>query len=526
MKKVLFYIFTLVVIAAGCTGNKARNKLYDVDSLLTKDMPDSALAILEGIKDKNLQNEENQAYYKLLKTQTLYRLYKPITNDSMIDQSIRYYERYYDKDKLARAYYYKGELLCERGKTSDGIVFIKKAEQVVDKSNIILLHHIYTSLAFYNRMANEYDLSLLYIKKALACARKAKEIDWELYALDLMATDYTHLEKPDSADICIKQCLNLLDKASEEGLKFVLDDLGSFFQKTDPQKAEKFIIESLKLNPSAHSYILLAVLRYNHDNKADIEPLLKKAINMSDSKQKITVLQVWRDYKTAEKQYKEANELSIELTNLKDSVQKADKEQDLKAVQTAFDNKIKEEKNKQTMGYAALAIVILVATVVALMLYYKYKDAKLKQQLEQDRREIELINKQIEEARKIAAENEALRANKEKEIKQLQKRINTVEERHSGMLADGRKRYLEIEGGLTTVMWTKENFRNFVEYYKIVNPEFVNSLENDYSRLTEKNKTLMILEDMGGSVESIANTMGTSIGAVRTARSRIQTTRN
>lgn len=349
-----------------------------------------------------------------------------------------------------------------------------------------------------------------------------QNVDWELYALNIMAINYLNLNQSDSTIICLNKCLNLLNFASEEGKSYVLGDLGRLFQKIDPVKAEQFINEAIKLSPDGGTYAILASFYYTKGEKEKVEPLLKKAINNANSKQKFIVLQVWRDYKMAEKQYKEANELSIELSNLKDSIQKANKAQDLKAVQTAFDNQIKEEKSKRTMSYAALAIVLLVATVVAMTFYYKYKDAKLEQQLEQDRREIERINLQIDAARKAIAENEALRADKEKEIKRLQRETAKVEQRHSGILADGRQRYLEITGGKTTVTWTKDCFRNFVEYYKIVSPEFASVLDNDYSMATYKNKTLLILENMGNTIKDIASIMGTSETAVRMARSRMK----
>lgn len=174
MKKALFYIFLLTVVAIGCTTNKTEGKLRTVDSLLAEGNFSSALTELNKIKASDLKEDENRAYYNLLRTQTLYSLYKPIPNDSMIDESIKFYEKHPDGDKVARAYYYKGELTCLRGENSKGIIFTKKAEQMANKKNNILQHHICEALMYYNCQVHEYELSLNYAKKAVFFSRKCR----------------------------------------------------------------------------------------------------------------------------------------------------------------------------------------------------------------------------------------------------------------------------------------------------------------------------------------------------------------
>lgn len=102
------------------------------------------------------------------------------------------------------------------------------------------------------------------------------------------------------------------------------------------------------------------------------------------------------------------------------------------------------------------------------------------------------------------------------------------------MLANGRKRYMEISDGGTTVRWTKDCYRNFVEYYKLVDKDMVRKMESDYNALTYKAMTFMIVEDMCKARlkasptnddnclnAQIARIVGTSESSVRTMRARI-----
>lgn len=97
-----------------------------------------------------------------------------------------------------------------------------------------------------------------------------------------------------------------------------------------------------------------------------------------------------------------------------------------------------------------------------------------------------------------------------------------IEERHNGLLTLGRRRYMDIQNGKSTVTWDKNDFTAFAEYYKIIDIDLMHSLEEDYDSLTDKNKALIIFENMGLTNDHIAMIMGVSQGAIRTARSRIE----
>lgn len=517
-----FYIILLVFFVVGCTADRTRARLEAVDSLLTKEKFESALILLDSMKSGDLAGEGNLAYYNLLKTQTFYSLEKPIPDDSLIDQSIRYYETSSDKDNLARAYYYKGELLYVRGEKREGVIFTKKAELLADKSNVVLLNHIYTSLAYSNMMIREDELSLYYAKKALKCAVQLNNVDWELYALSLMSQNYEFLQCEDSAALCVNRCLSLMGKAGDSWQRYVLSDLARFFQTRDPQKAERFINEAIRIKPNAIAYAVQAALRYNKDNDAEVDPILEKAYGIASDRQKVTVLEVWRDYKRAEKQYEKADELSTKLRILEDSIRNEDKRQRLIEAQVKFDNGVKEENVKTALHRAVLLIIVLFVIIVVAVFFFVKWFRKFQLQRERDRCSMAQIERQISELKTKADNSAKLRTEKEKEIKRLQKELAFLKKNNSKMLIEGRKRYLSVLNGGTTGLWKKEDYRMFVAYYEIVDEEFAKMLEQKYYSLNDRNKVILILLNMNFSIERIAGIMSVTSSAVRTALSRMR----
>lgn len=521
MKKFIFFILVLVSSFTACNTDKTAKELNLIDTLLYKEMPDSALSLLDRIKHEELKTDEDVAYYCLLKTQALYRSYKPILSDSLIDVSIKFYETYSDNDKLARAYYYKGELMCKRKEIDKGIVYTKKAERFISKTDYVFLHHIYETLAFYNLYCQEYKLSLADADKALYYAEKVDNADWILFAWSLKASNFDKLGNNDSTEFCVKRMLPLVSKSNEENRTYILNQIGLFFEKRSPEKTEYYINNALMYNPDAITYTVLGTLQFNKGKKDEAERYMKKAMSIAKGKEKSIVLDVWMQMKMAEGQYKDANNLSLQLMNLSDSIHKADKEQSVREVQTDFDNQIKEEQSRRRVGYVIMGIVCMALIAVALVVYLKYKEVKIRHELVADRQVIAENTRKIMELEQASAAGEKVRAEKEKEIRRLKKDIADIENRHSGLLADGRLRYEEIKGGKTMVTWTKDNFRNFVEYYKLVDSPTVSRLETEYDNLTYKMKAFAILESLKMDDESIAHAMGIGLSTVRTTRSRM-----
>ena len=132
MKNILSVIvvaLVLVAVVTGCGGmHRYDARLAAADSLM-HDVPDSALALVQAVDPASLTREGDRAYRDLLLTQARYRCYITATSDSDINRALAYY-RHHDgeREKLTRAYIYKGAVMEELGYPDSAMLYYKHAE--------------------------------------------------------------------------------------------------------------------------------------------------------------------------------------------------------------------------------------------------------------------------------------------------------------------------------------------------------------------------------------------------------------
>ena len=131
MRHLLSVISAVVVLAAvvaGCgDAHRYDARLAAADSLMRTD-PDSALAIVGAVDRDSLADEGDRAYRDLLLTQARYRCYVTATSDSDINRALAYYRSHSgEREKLTRAYIYKGAVMEELGHPDSAMHYYKTA---------------------------------------------------------------------------------------------------------------------------------------------------------------------------------------------------------------------------------------------------------------------------------------------------------------------------------------------------------------------------------------------------------------
>ncbi len=142
------FLAVLVAVVTGCGGaHRYDGRLVAADSLMW-DAPDSALAIVSTID--SLAGESDRAYHDLLLTQARYKAYQEITtsDDSAITRAVDYYRVHSgEREKLTRAYLYKGAVMEELGHVDSAMYYYKTAEANADKKDYTNLGQINTRIA-------------------------------------------------------------------------------------------------------------------------------------------------------------------------------------------------------------------------------------------------------------------------------------------------------------------------------------------------------------------------------------------
>jgi hypothetical protein len=145
---VILVMLVLGAVVTGCDGTRRYDsRLTAVDSLM-RSAPDSALALVEAISRDSLTSEADRAYRDLLLTQARYRCYITATSDSDINRALAWYRAHpADREKLTRAYIYKGAVMEELGHPDSAMLYYKTAEATADTTDYHTMGYINLRIA-------------------------------------------------------------------------------------------------------------------------------------------------------------------------------------------------------------------------------------------------------------------------------------------------------------------------------------------------------------------------------------------
>ena len=280
-KTVTLLLFSFALLLCGC-GEAVQGQLERIDSLLVQGNVDAAYLYLHSLPTVPQEDRSEVAYYTLLKTEICYRKRLPINNDS-IDYPMFYYEQKGPKDKLARAYYYKGVIqFFYRNNTMAAITLLKKAENTVRGSNnAVLQHKIYSTICYVNLLNKNYNTALKYARLACNLGRQTGNKMWIAYSLTYIANAYSGLAEPDSNLTYLLKSLQYYQYLSSDNQSVLLANISDAYnQRKDSVRAAVYIQKALKERPDSYTYAILTDLYIQRGEHRKAYELLRKALEV------------------------------------------------------------------------------------------------------------------------------------------------------------------------------------------------------------------------------------------------------
>lgn len=485
MKKVYIIVMFVAALAA-CSGSRnddMYNSLAKADSLLMKEMPDSALKELTamGLPDDN--DRKCRAYYSLLLTQARYLLDMSADSTAVIDNAVSYYEETDDKEKLARALHWKAGLLIEAGRHLEAIEAEKGAEANVNvKKAPMLAMRIYDAMTWLNEETGNYRLAKDYAFKQLRQAEILKDKKRIAAAHYGIACDYTNLENSDSALYHIEKSLLLMDHAKT--LKpSILYQAAVCCRNTDKwDEAEKYVRKSMDLEPRTDKDVLLGDI-YIHTGRADEGvTILQKVLPELDRKEKWVAMQLIEDVMMKRGRYAEAAKLQEEITLLKDSLAEEKKAAEALEVQKKYEKGNEKEQSGGTPWKTYLRIGVGVLCIMAATFYILY--TRRNEKKERDAKEIARLNEEKEK--------------KDNEIARLNEKLGREKKKIAQAIARGKELNEKIDvpkGQQQRVITGNGDYADFVEYYRTIKPEYIARMEKKYKNITPYSMFILIMQE-------------------------------
>ena len=270
MKKLLAVISALLVlgtVAPGCRhALRYDERLTAADSLMKGDA-DSALAMLECRSPADLSSQGDRAYRDLLLTQARYKAYVTATSDSDINRALAWFRAHpADREKLTRAYIYKGAVMDELGHPDSAMLYYKHAEATAAPDDYFNLGYVKMRMgALYNSYYTLDGKEALKYEEAIECLRLAND------------------------SVYIMICLN---------------NLGCVCREADPEKAESLLLEALMMAKQlsdtidiVYNYMSLAELDYSLGRYEGAQKSIREAsgygIGLIDYKMYFTAANVY-----------------------------------------------------------------------------------------------------------------------------------------------------------------------------------------------------------------------------------------
>jgi tetratricopeptide (TPR) repeat protein len=330
-----------------------------------------------------------------------------------------------------------------------------------------------------------------------------------------MAGSYHSLGYMDSLAICIQECLPLTDYIRETDKAYLYTRIGEFYAESEPEMAKKYLLKAIDIYPQLWTYLALSNIYLKENNQEKAQEIWTKALQTKGTtKAKIDILIAMRQQSMEQKDFMQANALADSILKTQERFYEGQREDQIAEIQAKYDKEtaVRDLREKyMTWGLGLLALTTIIVTFLG---YKSRQGMKAKKELAESKIQLDAYTKK-------ASELESSGKASATEINKLHEKINELTHRHSGILAKGKELYDAIETGETTVHWSKDDFINYLEYYKMKDLPFVNEMETEYNHLSPKYIFFAILEHEGKSDEDILRIMGISESTLRSTRSRI-----
>ena len=449
MKHLLAVIVTamvLVAVVTGC-GGAGRNdaRLVAADSLMQPD-PDSALALVQAVPPDSLTCEGDRAYRDLLLTQARYKCYITATSDSDINRALDYYRRHSgEREKLTRAYIYKGAVMEELGHPDSAMFYYKTAEATAAPTDYFNLGYVNLRIAqLYQSMLGNDTAVVGRMKMANHYFLITKDTSYLITATGTLGS-YSKIIGKDSSRLFLNQAIQLANTInSPKVFQYQSKLAGSYFYDGDYRQAKELamgIFRKGRNECNENQFYFYAARSYIRLNLLDSARWLIEQIptphNAVDS---MNLYQTLAEIAQAVQDYENYAFYNNKAKSIDTRIIEASRDPKLNVTELKWEADQNEGKIKSQANYRLVKIFCVIVLVIALLMAFFYSIIKNRMNHYQSE-----INNTRTDLEKLLSEIEQYRLNVESERQDF---ISQIEEKENELAVANRKnRRLELEQG-------------------------------------------------------------------------------
>ena len=392
----------LLLMMGGCGQPADNEQLVAVDSLLAQNRGEEAMQMLQMLNTTSF-NHHDKAYQALLTIQANHACNIAATDDSAINEAVKYFKSHNDQEKLARSLLYQGQVNKDLGQLDKAITSLRQAEDAAtadDLKNRAMAKMMMGEL-YQGQIIGAKTLGASKYREALELFKQLDDKHNQIICLSELGGLYRiNQEKHDSAFYYINAAIDLSIREIEP-----IYVVANYFSRAefraargDYQGAKDDAVEAiswkgkLNIHPRIH---YTAALAYLHLGRADsARYYLQQAPAMTSVADSIMYYQLLADLARHENRVDDAiNYLnkthhladSVTVNGMNDKLIEAEKKYDTQ--HAALENALLSSRLRGTL--LGLTLLALIAGALAFMVW-RYRNRLKIQQTEYELQKADL----------------------------------------------------------------------------------------------------------------------------------------
>lgn len=261
MMKILTNTLILLFLCLffSCKEDSASVNLLRQAQGIAESNPNDALILLDSIHNPENMGKDDYMQYIVASVQAKQRARYDITNDTLIFEAKRYFEKKNNSEQSALAHYYAGRVYWAKNIPDKALKCFLQATTYADQSGNNALAG--KSLQIMGNLYLEQgivDTAIVLYKKALGYYNKEKDTDiYKLQVINSIGGSYDEIKNIDSSYVYFKRGLEYANKIDNKSFKtFLSNNLGyTYLLMKDYDKALHYLKSALRDTADSENYI-------------------------------------------------------------------------------------------------------------------------------------------------------------------------------------------------------------------------------------------------------------------------------
>jgi len=531
-KKIYLILSCVLLLSISCNRpSRVANSMLKKAEAIIEQHPDSALVLLDAIRDVGDLGKKQRCQYLLLQVQAKDKSHRDITSDTLIFNVKSYYLRKKDPDKAALSAYYCGRVLQEQKNDEKAMQAYLEAENLSTQGNNDNLKGLIQSSVgevCYKQFLNNDAISRY--KQAKRYFQQAENYKNEIITFNLIGNCFLMQSEHDSAFIYYRKGLTLADQLNmlheQAGIR---QCIGVAYRKIgDLDQAKLFFKEALTFPVDSLEQARLScnlAFVFDEENQEDsARYYLERALNtMPGGKNaglSANIHDLWSVIEEKGRNYREALEQHKLYSKYLASILDENKNKAILEIQKKYDFQLMQSRNNQLLiDRQRVSLIALGLLLILVILFFFFR-----------RRSVQNKKELLEAEQKIDQLQELARSFNEKENS-----FRNILIRHFGILKkaallEGYLRENERKQGqhllkkFNEIVYGQED-PDWDQLYSAMNDlshGFPDRLKNKFPQLDESEFRICCLSCAGLANTEIAIILKYSINTIQAKKSSIR----